>query len=77
MTPEEIRALLDGLRGGSVAPDEAEALLLSALRERPFEDLGYAKVDHHRAIRQGFPEVILGLGKTPGQVRGRPDGRRR
>jgi NCAIR mutase (PurE)-related protein len=68
MTPEEIRALLDGIRGGSVAPDEAEALLLSALRERPFEDLGYAKVDHHRAVRQGFPEVILGLGKTPGQV---------
>jgi NCAIR mutase (PurE)-related protein len=38
------------------------------LREQPFEDLGFARVDHHRPIRQGFPEVILGLGKTPDQI---------
>jgi NCAIR mutase (PurE)-related protein len=42
--------------------------LLEALRARPFEDLGFARVDHHRAIRQGFPEVILGIGKTPAQI---------
>ena len=46
----------------------AEAGSLDALRARPFEDLGFARVDHHRAIRQGFPEVILGLGKTPAQI---------
>ena len=38
------------------------------LRARPFEDLGFARVDHHRALRQGFPEVVLGLGKTPAQI---------
>ena len=38
------------------------------MRARPFEDLGFARVDHHRGIRQGFPEVVLGLGKTPAQI---------
>ena len=38
------------------------------LRYLPYSDLGFARVDHHRAIRQGFPEVILGLGKTPAQI---------
>jgi pyridinium-3,5-biscarboxylic acid mononucleotide synthase len=51
-----------------VDPDTARAQLLDAFRARPFEDLGYARVDHHRAVRQGFPEVILGLGKTPAQI---------
>ena len=41
---------------------------MDALRARPFEDLGFARVDHHRAVRQGFPEVVLGLGKTPAQI---------
>ena len=68
MTPGEIRALLEGVRDGSVAPATAEARLLDQLRAQPFEDLGFARVDHHRAVRQGFPEVILGLGKTPGQI---------
>ncbi len=68
MTPGEIRALIEGVRAGAVAADEAERTLLGALRQQPFEDLGFAKVDHHRAIRQGFPEVILGLGKTPAQI---------
>ena len=45
-----------------------DARLLEVLRARPFEDLGFARVDHHRAIRQGFPEVVLGLGKTPAQI---------
>ncbi len=68
MTPGEIRVLLDGVRDGSVSRDAAEARLLDELRGRPFEDLGFAKVDHHRAVRQGFPEVVLGLGKTPAQI---------
>jgi NCAIR mutase (PurE)-related protein len=41
---------------------------VEALRARPFEDLGFARIDHHRSIRQGFPEVILGVGKTPAQI---------
>ena len=53
MTPGEIRALLQGVREGSVPPAHAEARLLDQLRGQPFEDLGYAKVDHHRAVRQG------------------------
>ena len=68
MIPGEVRALIDGVRDGSVAPRDAEARLVAALRAQPFEDLGFAKVDHHRAVRQGFPEVVLGLGKTPAQI---------
>lgn len=41
---------------------------LARLRHLPFEDLGFAKVDHHRALRQGFPEVIMGQGKEPGEI---------
>jgi hypothetical protein len=68
MTPGEIRALIEALTAGTVSPANAEATLLAELRGQPFEDLGFAKVDHHRAVRQGFPEVVLGLGKTPAQV---------
>ena len=68
MTPGEIRALVEAIQGGSVSPAEAERQLLAELRGQPFEDLGFAKVDHHRAVRQGFPEVVLGLGKTPAQI---------
>lgn len=68
MTPAEIRALLDAVRSGAVTTGDAEATLLGELRDRPFEDLGFARVDHHRAVRQGFPEVVLGLGKTPAQI---------
>src|SRR5512142_1100365 len=49
-----------------VTPDDA----VDRLRHLPFEDLGFAKVDHHRALRAGMPEVILGEGKTPAQVGG-------
>ena len=42
--------------------------LVRVLRAQPYEDLGFARVDHHRSVRQGFPEVILGLGKTPAQI---------
>ena len=68
MTPGEVRALVEAIQAGTVAPAEAEARLLAELRSQPFEDLGFARVDHHRAVRQGFPEVVLGLGKTPDQI---------
>ena len=68
MTPAELRQLLDQVRDGRLDPADAQGRLLAALRDQPFEDLGFAKVDHHRSIRQGFPEVILGLGKTPEQI---------
>jgi pyridinium-3,5-biscarboxylic acid mononucleotide synthase len=66
MEPEQLRALLHAVRAGERSPEEA----LEALRTLPFEDLGYAQVDHHRFLRQGFPEVIFGQGKTPEQVAG-------
>ena len=68
MTPHELRALLEQVKTGSMALSDAEHQVLSALRNQPFEDLGFAKVDHHRSVRQGFPEVILGLGKAPDQI---------
>jgi NCAIR mutase (PurE)-related protein len=68
MTPSELRALLGQVAAGHLDPAAAEQRLLDTLRETPFEDLGFARVDHHRAIRQGFPEVVLGLGKTPAQI---------
>jgi len=66
MDQEKLKELLFGLREGRVSLDEA----VERLRHLPFEDLGYARVDHHRAIRQGFPEVIFGPGKTPEQIAG-------
>jgi NCAIR mutase (PurE)-related protein len=68
MSPSELRKLLLDIAAGSTDAAEAERILLDVLRERPFEDLGFARVDHHRAIRHGFPEVVLGLGKTPAQI---------
>jgi pyridinium-3,5-biscarboxylic acid mononucleotide synthase len=64
LNAESIRKLLEQVRRGKLAPDEA----LGRLRHLPFEDLGFAKVDHHRALRAGMPEVILGERKTPAQV---------
>ena len=58
-----LRDLLDDVRSGIVDPDEAVAML----RRLPFADLGFARVDHHRAIRSGLPEAIYGPGKTPDQ----------
>jgi pyridinium-3,5-biscarboxylic acid mononucleotide synthase len=63
---ESIRKLFQQVRQGELSPDEA----VNRLRHLPFEDLGFAKVDHHRALRNGMPEIILGEGKTPGQVAG-------
>lgn len=62
----DIRALLEGVRAGAVSVDEA----VLALKEKPFEDIGYAKVDMHRRLRQGAAEVIYGAGKTPEQIAG-------
>jgi NCAIR mutase (PurE)-related protein len=68
MTPAELHTLLEEVRHGRIGTGSAYESLLGAFREQPYEDLGFAKVDHHRAMRQGFPEVILGLGKTPAQI---------
>lgn len=56
--------MLESLREGGLSVDEA----LESLRDLPYEDLGYAALDHHRALRTGFPEVVLGTGKTPQQI---------
>jgi NCAIR mutase (PurE)-related protein len=70
MTPSELQSLLERLTRGEIALETAHAQVLELLRARPFEDLGFARVDHHRSLRQGFPEVVLGLGKTPAQIAG-------
>lgn len=64
MTPERLRALLREVADGRLPVEEAEARLAWT----PVEDLEFARVDHHRALRQGFPEVIFGEGKTPEQI---------
>lgn len=66
MDKEQLTALLEAVRAGEIAPEAAA----EQLRLAPFEDLGYARVDHHRGIRQGVPEVIYGEGKTAGQILG-------
>ena len=64
MNAQSIRKLLVEVRRGKLSPDDA----VERLRHLPFEDLGFAKVDHHRALRAGMPEVVLGTGKTAKQV---------
>lgn len=66
MNANSIRKLFQQVRKRQLSPDEA----VDRLRHMPFEDLGFAKVDHHRALRVGMPEVIFGQGKTPEQVAG-------
>jgi pyridinium-3,5-biscarboxylic acid mononucleotide synthase len=65
---KQLQDLLDQVAAGTLAPAEARERLIDVLRAQPYEDLGFARVDHHRSVRQGFPEVILGLGKTPAQI---------
>ena len=65
---QELQDLLDRVARGEVDTATAKGRLLDALRAQPFEDLGFARVDHHRSLRHGFPEVILGIGKTPAQI---------
>jgi len=64
MNRDQMRALLEQVRSGKVSVEAA----VERMRHLPFEDLGFAKVDHHRALRHGMPEVIFGQGKTPQQV---------
>lgn len=64
MSPEKLEQLLRQVHEGGVTVTQA----LQRLRSLPFEDLGFASLDHHRALRQGFPEVVLCEGKTPAQV---------
>ncbi len=64
MDERDIRELLEAVQKGRLAAEKA----VERLKKLPFEDLGFAKIDHHRALRQGYPEVILARGKTPQQV---------
>jgi NCAIR mutase (PurE)-related protein len=63
-----LRAILDAVRDGELTPADAERLALRGLTDAAVEDLTFARVDHARVERQGFPEVIFGQGKTPGQI---------
>lgn len=60
----QLENILERVRQGALTPAEA----MDALKDYPYEDLDFAKVDHHREIRKGFPEVIYGLGKTDEQI---------
>ncbi|MCR4791309.1 MAG: nickel pincer cofactor biosynthesis protein LarB [Lachnospiraceae bacterium] len=62
----DIKEILESVQNGTMSVDDA----LLKLKKAPFEDIGYAKVDMHRAVRQGYPEVIYGAGKTSGQIKG-------
>src|SRR5271167_4062017 len=66
MDPARLRELLEQLTRGDATVDQA----LAQLKDLPFAELGYATVDHHRALRQGVPEVIMGEHKTAEQVAG-------
>src|SRR3990172_6011410 len=64
MDPRRLQELVEKVRDGAVSPEEAATRLATL----PYEDLGFAKVDHHRALRRGFPETVFGQGKTAEQV---------
>ena len=66
MNQDQLRSMLEEVRSGATPIDAA----LERMKHLPFEDLGYAKLDHHRALRHGITEVIFGKGKTPEQVAG-------
>ncbi|RKZ11484.1 nickel pincer cofactor biosynthesis protein LarB [bacterium] len=66
MNPKEVAELLHRVKSGEASVDDA----LEKLRDLPFADLGYAKVDHHRALRNGYPEIVFGMGKTVAQIVG-------
>lgn len=68
MTGSDLRSLLHDVQSGALTLEAAHERLLQFLRQKPFEDLGFARVDHHRSLRQGFPEVVFGPGKTPEQI---------
>ena len=64
MNQSELLKILEEIRSGALSPAKAA----ERLKHLPFEDIGFAKVDHHRELRQGYAEVIFGKGKTPAQV---------
>ena len=64
MNQTDLLKILEEIRAGTLSPAKAA----ERMKHLPFEDLGFAKVDHHRALRQGYAEVIFGKGKTPAQV---------
>ena len=64
MNPDLLRDLLKAIQAGQVTPDEG----MARLADLPYEDLEFAKIDHHRALRTGLPEVIYGAGKTESQI---------
>src|SRR5262249_34248079 len=64
--PKSLKSLLEAAAAGSTGVDAA----LERLRELPFKDLGYANVDHHRALRLGIPEIVFGSGKSYEQIEG-------
>src|SRR5512145_3108837 len=64
MDPRSLKQLLEEVKRGVVSPDDAVARLATL----PYEDLGFAKLDHHRTLRRGFPETVFGSGKTPEQI---------
>ena len=64
MEAARLKALLDEVAAGAASPEQA----LERLRNLPFEDLGFARVDHHRALRRGYPETIFCEGKSPEQT---------
>ena len=66
MDPNRLRELLLAIQAGSVSPEDA----LARLRRLPFEDLGYARLDTHRALRAGAPEAVYCPGKSPDQIVG-------
>jgi len=65
MNKERIKSLLDSVRAGSLTVDEA----MEKMKSLPYDDLGFAKIDTHRSVRTGFPEVIFCEGKTVDQIR--------
>lgn len=64
MDQHKLKLLLEGVAAGQISPADA----MARLKKLPFEDLGFAKLDHHRGLRKGFPETIFCAGKTPAQV---------
>jgi NCAIR mutase (PurE)-related protein len=68
MTESELRLLLAEFKQGTIPSDQAFAQILAALRDAPYENLDFARVDHHRHLRQGMPEVVFGQGKTASQI---------
>src|SRR4029078_7824909 len=68
MNRQQLRALLEAVGAGTLTPESAQEQLLQVLRQKPYEELAFARVNRHRTTRQGFPEVIFGQGKTPAQI---------